>query len=171
MKLTHHRPRLAAGVAATVVTADLNAVTSAQAAAGCRVASTASSQWQGGFGADASVINLGSPIASWRRAWSFTAGQRITQLWNGCNSQSGGNVTVSNASYNSSLSTGGVTAFGFTGSWIGSKPVPASITLNGTTCTGTVGSGSPTPSTTPSAAASASAPPSVSVSASASPPA
>src|SRR6185437_4720188 len=160
----NHRSTWAVGTAALALTgAGLAVASSAQAAAGCQVTYTVSSQWQGGFGANVSITNLGSPITSWRLAWSFTAGQSITQLWNGSYSQSGGNVTVSNLSYNGSIATGGSTAFGFNGSWTGSNPIPAGFTLNGTACTGAVSSGSPTPS------ASASSSPSPSDSPSASP--
>ncbi len=150
------------------------ATPAAQAAAGCQVSYTISSQWGGGFGANLSITNLGGPITAWTLSWSFTAGQSITQLWNGSYTQSGGNVTVTNASYNGSIGTGGSTALGFNGSWSGSNPVPSSFSLNGTTCTGSVGGGTPTPSasSTPSAtpstspSASASSTPSASPSAS-----
>ena len=159
----NHRSTWAVGTAALALTgAGLAVASSAQAAAGCQVTYTVSSQWQGGFGANVSITNLGSPITSWRLAWSFTAGQSITQLWNGSYSQSGGNVTVSNLSYNGSIATGGSTAFGFNGSWTGSNPIPAGFTLNGTACTGAVSSGSPTPSASASSSPSPSASPSAS---------
>jgi hypothetical protein len=123
-----------AGVAG-VVTAP-----AARAATGCRVDYAVSSSWSGGFGANVTITNLGDPMTSWRLTWSFTAGQTITQLWNGTVSQSGSNVTVSNASYNGTLGTGASTAFGFNGSWTGTNPSPTSFVLNGTTCTGGVGS-------------------------------
>ncbi|HEU5427421.1 MAG TPA: arabinofuranosidase catalytic domain-containing protein, partial [Actinocrinis sp.] len=64
--------------------------------------------------------------------------------------QSGANVTVTNVSYNGSLGTGASTSFGFNGSWNNSaNPIPASFSLNGTTCTGSVSSGTPTPTPTP----------------------
>ncbi|HXR73105.1 cellulose binding domain-containing protein, partial [Actinocrinis sp.] len=92
-------------MAAVVVAAGLTAAatTSAQAAAGCQVSYTVSSQWPGGFGANVAITNLGSAISSWSLAWSFGAGQTITQLWNGSYTQSGANVTVTNVSYNGSL--------------------------------------------------------------------
>src|SRR5581483_2759431 len=164
------RPQMAAlaAAAATITIAavglSVTAVGSAQAAAGCQVSYTISSQWQGGFGANVTVTNLGSAITSWKLAWSFTAGQTITQLWNGSYTQSGGNVTVSNASYNGSIGTGANTSFGFNGTWNGSNPVPAAFTLNGTVCTGSVASGSPTP--TPSATATPSPTPTTSASSS-----
>jgi len=160
------RPWLAAASAIVVAAAGVTvtAVTSAQAAASCQVTYSVSSQWPGGFGANVSITNLGSPITSWQLSWSFGAGQTIQQLWNGSYTQSGGNVTVTNASYNGSLATGGNTSFGFNGAWNGSNPNPTAFTLNGTLCTGVLSSGTPTP--TPTATASASASPSMSASAS-----
>jgi hypothetical protein len=60
-------------------------------------------------------------------------------------------VTATNVSYNGALATNGSVSFGFNGSWTTSNPVPASFTLNGTTCTGSVATASPpTASPTPS---------------------
>ena len=144
-------------------------ISPAQAASGCQVSYTVTSQWQGGFGATVNITELGSAVSSWQLSWSFAAGQTITQLWNGSYTQSGANVTVANASYNGSLATGGSTSFGFNGAWTGSNPVPSSFALNGVTCTGGVSTGSPSPSISASASASPSASPSASTSASPSP--
>ncbi|GAA1621224.1 PQQ-dependent sugar dehydrogenase [Saccharothrix algeriensis] len=122
------------------------AVSAAQAAPGCRVTYTVSSQWTGGFGANVSLTNLGDPVGSWQVGWSFGAGQRVTQLWNGTFTQSGAQVTVGNAAYNGALATGASTAFGFNGSWSGSNPVPTVFTMNGVTCTGSVTPSSAAPS-------------------------
>ncbi len=173
MSLIHRRPWLAAAGAIAVAATGLTvtAVTSAQAATGCQVSYAVSSQWPGGFGANVTITNLGSPTTSWTLTWSYTAGQTITQLWNGSYTQTGGNVTVTNAAYNGAIATGGNTSFGFNGTWNGSNPTPSSFALNGTTCTGAVNSGSPTPSpsNSPSSSPSASTSPSASASASASP--
>ena len=48
-----HRSAWAAGAAA-------------QAASGCQVTYSISSQWQGGFGANGSITNLGGAITSWK---------------------------------------------------------------------------------------------------------
>jgi hypothetical protein len=61
--------------------------------------------------------------------WSFTAGQTITQLWNGSVSQSGAQVAVTNASFNGSVGTGAGTVFGFNGAWSGSNPVPTAFAV------------------------------------------
>ena len=162
------RPWLAVAVTTAVLASAGTAVTAAQAATGCQVSYSVSSQWQGGFGASVDVTNLGSPITSWQLTWSFDAGQSISQLWNGSYAQSGAQVTVSNASYNGSLATGASTNFGFNGAWNNSaNPIPTDFALNGVTCTGVVSS--PSASATPSVSASASASASPSSSASASP--
>ena len=116
------------------------------ATAGCQVSYSISNQWPGGFGANVIVTNLGDPLNGWRLTWSFAAGQLVTQLWNGAFTQSGAQVTVTNASYNANIPTGGNASFGFNGTYNSSNPVPTSFALNGVTCTGGV--------TTPSASAS-----------------
>ncbi|MBN6542903.1 cellulose binding domain-containing protein, partial [Streptomyces bryophytorum] len=91
--------------------------TSAQAASGCEVDYSITNTWPGGFGANVSVTNLGAPVTSWQLAWSFASGQTITQLWSGSYTQSGTQVSVSNASYNGTLATGASTSFGFNGAY------------------------------------------------------
>jgi hypothetical protein len=121
----------------------------AQAAPGCRVTYTVTSQWQNGYGASVSVTNLGDPLTSWKLTWSFTAGQTISQLWNGTYAQSAAQVTVTNAAYNGSLATGASTSFGFNASWNNTaNPAPTDFALNGTTCTGNTPTPSPTPTPT-----------------------
>jgi hypothetical protein len=160
---------LATGITLAAAGLSVTAATSAQAASGCQVSYTVSSQWPGGFGANVTITNLGSPISSWNLSWSFTAGQTIQTLWNGSYTQSGGNVTVTNLSYNGSIGTGANTSFGFNGAWTGSNPVPAAFTLNGTACTGSVTGGSPTPTPSSTPTPSPSPTPSTSSSPSSSP--
>jgi non-reducing end alpha-L-arabinofuranosidase len=155
MKLPRRWPAMAFAI--TVVLAAASAVTgigsAAQAATGCQVSYAVTNQWTGGFGATVSITNLGDAMDGWRLTWSFGAGQSITQLWSGSLSQSGSQVSVSNAAYNASIATGASTSFGFNGSWTGSNPVPTGFTLNGVSCTGGV-SESPSPSTSPTPSAS-----------------
>ncbi len=139
MKLNHQRRVLAAAVVAAVTAAGVITAVAAQAAVGCQVTYAVSSQWGGGFGANVTINNLGDPVNGWQLTWTFGAGQTITQLWNGTPSQSGSNVTVTNASYNGAIPTGGSVSFGFNGSWNdASNPVPTNFALNGTPCTGAV---------------------------------
>jgi endo-1,4-beta-xylanase len=103
----------------------------------CHIGYTISSQWGGGFGAAITIDNTGTTaISNWTLTWIFANGQTITQLWNGTETQSGANVTVSNLSYNGSIPAGGsYTGMGFNGSWNNTtNAVPASFAVNGTTC-------------------------------------
>jgi Glycosyl hydrolase family 62/Cellulose binding domain len=124
------------------------------ATAGCQVTYTITNQWSGGFGTNVNVSNLGDPVSSWRLTWSFTAGQTITQLWNGSFTQSGAQVTVTNATWNGAIPTGDSASFGFNGLAPSSNPVPTNFALNGTTCTGGLATTPPTttPPTTPTTA-------------------
>jgi endoglucanase len=143
--------------AAALLTASLLAVsaigtaaaTSAQAAAACTVDYTITNQWNPGFGANVSVTNRGDAVSSWTVEWTFTAGQQVSQLWNGTATQSGSTVTVRSMPWNGSVATGGSASFGFNGTWTGSNPAPTGVRLNGTACTGLPGTPSPTATTTP----------------------
>ncbi|WP_431882844.1 cellulose binding domain-containing protein [Micromonospora gifhornensis] len=120
------------------------------AAAGCSVTYAVSSQWQGGFGANVTITNLGDPVTSWTLNWNYGAGQRVAEAWNATVSQSGAAVTARNVGYNGTIPTNGSTSFGFNGTWSGSNPDPTSFTLNGVTCTGsTTPTTPPPPPTTP----------------------
>ncbi|MDY7086691.1 MAG: non-reducing end alpha-L-arabinofuranosidase family hydrolase, partial [Actinomycetota bacterium] len=138
-----------AGAALLATTAVVAAAPAGAAAAGCSVNYAVSSQWQGGFGANVSITNLGDALNGWTLTWSYGAGQTVTQAWNATVTQSGSNVTAKNASYNGSIATGSSVSFGFNGSWTGSNPVPSSFALNGVTCTGGTVPSSPPPTTTP----------------------
>jgi hypothetical protein len=144
--LPSNRVLAIAAATTTLVAAGTITAISASAAAGCRVDYAITNQWAGGFGASVAITNLGDPVAGWNLRWSFAAGQTVTQLWNGTVSQSGAQVTVTDAGYNAAIPTGGSTSFGFNGSWTGSNPVPASVVLNGVTCTGAT---TPTSTTQP----------------------
>ena len=129
------------------------------AAAGCSVNYAVSSQWQGGFGANVAITNLGDPVTSWTLTWSYSAGQTVTQAWNTALTQSGAAVTARNVSYNGAIATNGTTSFGFNGSWTGSNPAPTSFALNGVACTGSPAPTTPGPSTPPPSTPPPSTPP------------
>ena len=59
----------------------------------------------------------------------------LTNLWNATDTQSGEQVTVTNASYNATIAAKGSVTVGFTGSFTSSNAAPASFTVNGTACT------------------------------------
>jgi hypothetical protein len=139
---------VAAAAAAALAATGLVTATAAHAAAGCQAAYTITSQWQGGFGADVAVTNLGDPVTSWTVTWSFAAGQSVTQAWNTTVTQSGTAVTARNVSYNGTLATGATASFGFNGAWTSSNPVPTGFALNGVPCTGSTTT-TPTDTATP----------------------
>ncbi|MEV7327047.1 cellulose binding domain-containing protein [Micromonospora sp. NPDC093244] len=147
----HRLILLAASTAATVVAGTVGTVVASAAAVGCRVDYQVTNQWQGGFGANVTVTNLGDPVNGWALTWSYAGGQQVAQAWNATVTQSGAQVTARNVDYNVAIATNGTAAFGFNASWNGSNPAPASFALNGVTCTGAPPTGEPTtpPPTTP----------------------
>lgn len=101
----------------------------------CSVHYAITNQWTSGFGANVTITNTGStPINGWTLTWTFPNGQAITQLWNGSPTQSGGNVSVMNVSYNGTIAPGSNTSFGFNGSWNGTNTSPTAFALNGNGC-------------------------------------
>lgn len=124
------------------------------AASYCQVTYTVANQWSGGFTASLVVQNTGtSAWSNWTLTWTFPAsGQAVAQGWNGTYSQSGQNVSVTNASYNGSVPAGQAVGSepGFNGTWSGSNPAPTSFSVNGNVC-GASSGGNPTPGTTPTA--------------------
>ncbi|MDG4798799.1 cellulase family glycosylhydrolase [Micromonospora sp. WMMD1082] len=150
---------VASGIAVLLAGVGLVNAGAAQAAAGCRVAYSAPSQWPGGFTASVDVTNLGDPLDGWRLTWTFPSGQRVTQAWNATVTSSGDNVTAANLSYNAALATNQTVSFGFNGSWSGSNTAPTTFALNGVTCTGSVGPTTPPPSTPPPSTPAPTTPP------------
>jgi hypothetical protein len=93
-------------------------------------------QWPGGFTADVTIANTGSSaIGGWTLAFTFPGDQKITDAWNGVESQTGENVTITNESYNATIAAGGSTSLGFQGTWSSSDASPTSFSVNGSTCT------------------------------------
>jgi endo-1,4-beta-xylanase len=70
--------------------------------------------WPGGFQAEVTVRNNGaSTINGWTVALGLASGQTISNLWNGVNTGTSGNVPVRNAPYNGTIAGNGTTMFGF----------------------------------------------------------
>jgi cellulase/cellobiase CelA1 len=102
----------------------------------CKVAYTTQSQWGGGFVAQVTITNTGSSaVNGWTLKFTFPGDQKITSGWSGTPSQSGENVTITNASYNATIAAGANTSLGFQGTWTSSDAVPTAFTLNGSNCT------------------------------------
>jgi endoglucanase len=123
----------------------------ANAATGCSVAYSVQSQWSSGFVVSITITNLGSPITSWTLGYSYSGNQQVANGWNGTWSQSGQNITVTNASYNGSVATNGTVNFGAQFSFSGTNTNPTAFTVNGTQCTGQVSGGGGTIVASPTA--------------------
>jgi len=92
---------------------------------GCTAAYAVTNQWNSGFTANVTVTNNGTSASTgWKVTWSWGGNQQVTSLWNGTESHSGQNETVTNAPYNGSIAPGGNTSFGFQGTYSGSNPSP-----------------------------------------------
>jgi hypothetical protein len=103
----------------------------------CHIGYTITNQWNTGFQVAITINNTSTtPISGWTLTWAFPNGQTVTQLWNGIETQSGANVTVTNEPYNANIPAGGsYSAMGFTGAWNGvTNSVPSAFAINGTPC-------------------------------------
>ncbi|MFF8532809.1 cellulose binding domain-containing protein [Streptomyces sp. NPDC015532] len=101
----------------------------------CTVTYKITNQWQGGFQADVTLTNTGSTAWSgWNLGWSFSDGQKVTQLWNADYTQSGVTVTAKNVGWNANVAAGSTVAFGFTGSWTGANTKPTAFKLGDESC-------------------------------------
>ena len=103
----------------------------------CSVHYSIVSQWSGGFQAGFTITNTGTTtINAWTLVFSFANGQAVTVTWGGNFSQSGSVVTITNLSYNGTISPGGSPAVepGFQASWSGTNAAPTAFTLNGSAC-------------------------------------
>jgi endoglucanase len=137
----------------------------ASAATSCQVAYSVN-QWSTGFTASITITNEGAALSSWTLAYSYTGNQQLTQGWSGNWSQSGQNVTVTNASWNGALATGAATQIGANFSYSGTNTAPTAFSINGTACNGsgvtptptTSPTSSPTPTPTPTPTSTASGP-------------
>jgi endo-1,4-beta-xylanase len=92
--------------------------------------------YPGGFTANITLANTGTTaINGWALQFTFPGDQKITSTWNGTTTQSGKNVSITNASYNASIPANGSTTLGFQGTWTSNNTSPTSFTVNGATCT------------------------------------
>jgi len=139
---------VAAGVVGASAATGAAAPAPAPAAPVCQVTYTVNSDWGTGFSVAVTITNNGPAVSSWTLGYAYAGNQKIAQGWSGNWSQSGENITVTNASWNGTLATGGATQIGANFSYTGTNTAPTAFTLNGSTCNGT-GSPTPTPSPTP----------------------
>ncbi len=103
--------------------------------AGCSVGYRVVGEWSGGFQGEITIRNTGTTaIDGWTLGFAFTDGQTVTNMWGGVPAQTGGSVSVTPASYTSTIAAGGSVTVGFTGGRNGTNAAPTSFTLSGATC-------------------------------------
>jgi hypothetical protein len=100
----------------------------------CTVTYTTTSQWAGGFVASITITAGPSAIDGWTLTFRFPGDQQVTNAWNGAETQSGENVTITNETYNADIPAGGSTSLGFQGTWSTSDAAPMSFTVNSSAC-------------------------------------
>ncbi|GAA4422104.1 cellulase family glycosylhydrolase [Actinokineospora soli] len=116
--------------------ATVSVTTSGGGGGTCAVTYRVAGQWQGGFQGDVTIRNTGTtPVSGWTLRWSFANGQTISHMWNAAHTQSGAQVSATNAGWNAMIAPNGTTSVGFIGTWNGTNAVPAAFTLNGSACT------------------------------------
>ncbi|NYI04608.1 cellulose binding domain-containing protein [Allostreptomyces psammosilenae] len=112
-------------------------ITTADASTGtCGVRYRTVDDWGSGFQGEIVVHNTGTAaLTGWTLAFTFTAGQTITQMWGGTPAQNGGAVSVTPVAWTSTIPAGGSVTVGFIAGRGGSNPAPSAFTLNGGACT------------------------------------
>ncbi len=109
--------------------------TTASSGSGCQV-TYVKQEWAGGFTANITIADTGTAaINGWTLTFTFPGDQKVgTNVWNSTVTQVGQKVTITNVSYNATISPGGNTSFGFQGTWTSNDTSPTSFAVNGTTC-------------------------------------
>ncbi|MFI0899003.1 cellulose binding domain-containing protein [Streptomyces sp. NPDC020983] len=128
--------RDAAGNRSTRSTTVTATTSTGSATGGCGITYQVTNSWSGGFQGELVIRNTGTTaLSGWTLAFSFTAGQAVTQMWGGVPTQNGGAVTVTPVDYTRTIPAGGSVTVGFLANQGSSNPAPTSFTLNGGTCT------------------------------------
>jgi endoglucanase len=147
------RPRLLAGLigiaalalGSVVVPAALSAGSASAATPACQVDYSVTNAWPGGFQGAVVITNNGAAVNAWTLSYSYAGNQMVTSGWNGNWSETGAVVTVTNASWNGTLATGGQVTLGFIANVTGTNTNPAMFMVNGVVCNGAT---TPPPTTT-----------------------
>jgi cellulose 1,4-beta-cellobiosidase len=108
----------------------------AHAAVACEVTYTRTWDNGSGFGANLTIRNVGDPLTGWRLTFTWPGNQRVTNGWSATWSQTGRDVTATNASWNGNLATGASVGIGFNGSYTGVNTDPTVFAVNGVPCNG-----------------------------------
>jgi hypothetical protein len=108
------------------------------------------SNWGTGYSGQYTITNTGTSAATgWTLAFTLPGGTRLSSLWDGSYTDEGGQVTVTNDSWDATIAAGGTATVGFVTSSSGQAGQPSDCTINGAAC-----QGGATPPGTPTATAS-----------------
>ena len=114
------------------------------------------SSWGTGYSGQYTIANDGSAaVTGWTLTFRLPAGTTLSSLWDGSYTDNGGLVTVTDDSWDATVSPGATVTVGFVTKSAGTAGQPASCTINGVACAG--GSGT-APGTSPTAAPTTAAP-------------
>ncbi|HEY3868677.1 MAG TPA: cellulose binding domain-containing protein [Actinocrinis sp.] len=111
--------------------------------------------WGTGFQASITITDQGPALTGWTLQYSYTGAEKLSNGWNAGWSQSGGQITAVNKSYNGTIASGGSTAIGANFTLSGALDTPTAFTVNGVACSSNTG-GTPSPSASPSSSPSSS---------------
>jgi cellulase/cellobiase CelA1 len=100
-------------------------VTTAPRAA-CTATYRIATAWPTGFVAEVTVRNTGqTALSGWTVRWTYPAGLRVNQLWNGTLLTNAPDVSVRNAAWNGAVAPNQTAMFGFLGGPTGQHTPPA----------------------------------------------
>lgn len=99
----------------------------------CTASYTLVKQWYGGFQAEVRITPRAT-INDWTVRWTYTNGQRVTQMWNGEFTQDGDTVVITPANYDDTVAAGATLPLGYQGTSSTYNPAPKYITLDGYRC-------------------------------------
>ncbi|WP_327431445.1 cellulase family glycosylhydrolase [Streptomyces sp. NBC_01236] len=115
--------------------ATVNVTTGSTPSGSCSVGYRIVGEWPGGFQGEINIGNTGTTaISGWKLAFTFADGQTVTNMWGGTPTQSGGTVSVTPASYTSTIPAGGSVTVGFIAGKGSTNTAPTTFTLSGATC-------------------------------------
>jgi len=150
----------AAAVAAVVIALPSQAVvavrTEADSASPLQASYQAVTSWGTGYTGQYTITDPGTTaVTGWTLAFQLPDGTSISSLWDGSDTDDGGQVTVTSDGWDATIQPGGSVTVGFVASSAGQAGQPSDCLINGAACqAGGSAAPSATGSATPSAGAS-----------------
>ncbi|WP_069172958.1 cellulase family glycosylhydrolase [Streptomyces griseus] len=103
--------------------------------AACSVTYRVVGEWPGGFQGEITLGNTGTTaVSGWRLGFAFADGQEISTMWGGVATRSGASVSVTPASYTSTIPAHSAVTIGFTAAKGARNTAPTTFTLGGAPC-------------------------------------